>query len=449
MNGAELVGADAQLRQAGVSQSLLIARAALSRLMEPSDLPGLALIQVLGAQDALAFIRGRDSSHARVEKEMTSVLSAAGCERWAGLSEVLTRWRPRLVDVAPERDLATVARLHGRLLVPEDPQWPPALEDLELAAPIALWCRGSLTALPAQARCISVVGSRDSTSYGANVSAEIASTLVQHGFTVISGGAYGIDAHAHRGALSASRQPSRQPSPQQALLEPRLEQTAKPGLAGTNAVSGGYRPAEDVPPTIAVMAGGVDRFYPSGNEDLLRTIAERGLVVSEVPPGTNPTRYRFLQRNRLIAALSSVTVVVEARWRSGALNTAHHAEALSRLVGAVPGSVYSANSAGCHRLLKEGSAVCVTDAADIAELAGGIGEHLSTEPYVEAALHDGLGTSDLLLLDALPLHSATTLEKLCVVAGLSAATVLSGLARLEVLGLAERLGGGWKRSRRS
>lgn len=385
-----------------------IARAALTRLMEPSDMPGLAMIRALGPEETMAFIRGKDSTHPKVEQKMTEVLQDAGTERWSGLADVLGRWRPRLADVSPARDLATLARMGGSLLVPEDPHWPRALDDLELGAPIALWCRGNVRDIPAQERCIAVVGSRDSTSYGANVTSEITQSLVQRQYTVISGGAYGIDANAHRGALSAC---------------------AEPG----------------VPATIAVMAGGVDRFYPSGNDELLRTIAERGLVVAEVPPGTNPTRYRFLQRNRLIAALCQVTVVVEARWRSGALNTARHAEMLSRTVGAVPGSVYSANSAGCHRLLREGAAVCVTDAADIAELAGAAGENLRPEPPVEAAIYDGLGTSDLLLLDALPLRTATTLDKLCVVAGLSPATVLSGLGRLESLGLAERVGGGWKR----
>lgn len=408
----------------GAADGLHIARAALTRLMEPADLPGMALVRALGPEEALSLIRSRDASHPRVERQVTEVLHGAGTERWSGLADALGRWRPRLADVAPERDLQTVKRFGGGLLVPEEPGWPVALDDLELAAPLALWFRGQPMAVPGQAQCIAVVGSRDSTSYGANVAAEAASSLAQRGFTVVSGGAYGIDAHAHRGALGAAR-----------------AMQGVPGAAG-QAADGGP------PPTIAVMAGGVDRFYPSGNEDLLRAVAGCGLILAEVPPGTNPTRYRFLQRNRLIAALCSVTVVVEARWRSGALNTAHHAEQLSRLVGAVPGSVYSANSAGCHRLLKEGAAVCVTDAADIAELAGGMGEHLSDEPAVQAALHDGLGTCDLLLLDALPLRTATTLEKLCVVAGLSAPTVLSGLGRLEALGLAERLAGGWKRSSR-
>ena len=202
-------------------------------------------------------------------------------------------------------------------------------------------------------------------------------------------------------------------------------------------------------PTIAVMAGGVDRYYPSGNEDLLRAVCNQGAVLAEVPPGSAPTRYRFLQRNRLIAALASVTVVVEARWRSGALNTAHHAETLGRAVGAVPGSVHSANSAGCHRLLRDGGAVCVTDAAEIAELASPSGVGLPEPGTGRVADHDGLTLEDLILLDALPLRSTTSVDKLCAVAGLSAESVRGGLGRLGLLGLAASERGGWKRAKES
>ncbi len=422
----------------GSSDSLRRARAELTRIMEPSDLPGLALIRVLGPEEAVQFLHSGGANNARIEREVSEVLREAGTQRWTGLKDALERWRPRLPDVAPERDLATLDRLGGYLLTPEDPQWPEALDDLELAAPIALWCRGGTTTIPVQGKCIAMVGSRDSTSYGANVTSEIAHSLVQRHFTVISGGAYGIDAYAHRGAMNAGLGA--------AWGAPGVPVSAVPLPVSTTRPSPvGALENERQPPTIAIMAGGLDRFYPSGNDDLLRSIAEHGLVVAEVPPGTNPTRYRFLQRNRLIAALAQVTVVVEARWRSGALNTARHADLLSRVVGTVPGSVYSANSAGCHRLLREGSAVCVTDAGEIAELAGAAGENMGQEPEVTPAIHDGLGTSDLLLLDALPLRTATTMEKLCVVGGLSAATVLSGLGRLESLGLAERAGGGWKR----
>lgn len=407
MNGTERSNHEGAI-QSPPSQSLRVARAALTRLMEPSDLAGMALIAVAGPEDALAFVSSGASSSAALEQEMTAVLNDSGVPRWSGLAAALLRWRPRLADLAPERDLRVVERLGGRLLVPEDLEWPAALAELELNEPIALWVRGRALVIPEQKRCIALVGSRDSTSYGANVAMEMAATLVQRGFTIVSGGAYGVDAQAHRGAISAAT-----------------------GL--------------QLPPTLAIMAGGVDRFYPTGNEDLLRAVAENGAIVAEVPPGANPTRYRFLQRNRLIAALCEVTVVVEARWRSGALSTAHHADGLSRTVAAVPGSVYSANSAGCHRLLREGSAVCVTDAADVAELAGAPGTQLTPEQLGAPAVHDGLGVEDLMLMDALPLRSITSVEKLAIVAGIGATAVLAGLGRLELLGLAERANSGWKR----
>jgi DNA processing protein len=186
------------------------------------------------------------------------------------------------------------------------------------------------TGIPAPPRCAAVTGSRDSTSYGAALTGDIAYGLAQRGICVISGLAYGIDAHAHRAAL-----------------------------AGT---------VDEGPATIAVLAGGLDRDYPAGNADLAAAIRANGLTVSELPPGTAPARHRFLQRNRIMAALAGVTCVVEARWRSGALNTAHHAETIARHVAAVPGSVHSATSAGCHRLLKEGGAVLVSDAAELTEL---------------------------------------------------------------------------------
>lgn len=388
-----------------------IARAALSRLMEPQDAAGLALVQAAGAFDALRIATGRTAAGPALEQEITGLLAENGASTgWGGMSAALKRWAPRIPDLAPERDLATMARLGGRLVVPSDSLWPTQLGDLGIHEPICLWWRGLEQELPGAAKCVALVGSRDSTSYGAAVTGDLAYSLAQRGFTVVSGGAYGIDAHAHRAAL-----------------------------AGGSAHM----------PTIAIMAGGVDRFYPSGNEDLLRAVCNQGAVIAEVPPGSAPTRYRFLQRNRLIAAFSAVTVVVEARWRSGALNTAHHAEGLGRAVGAVPGSVHSANSAGCHRLLRDGGAVCVTDAAEIAELASPSGQGLAGPGTGRAADHDGLTLEDLILLDALPLRSTTSVEKLSVVAGLSSESVRAGLGRLGLLGLAASERGGWKRAKDS
>lgn len=384
-------------------------RAALSRLMEPQDAAGLALVQAAGAVDALRIATGQLSAGPELEREITALLSDGGPgTSWAGLAASLKRWHPRIPDLAPERDLATMARLGGRLIIPSDELWPVQLADLGIQEPICLWWRGQEQPLPGAATSIALVGSRDSTSYGASVTGDLAYSLAQRGFTVVSGGAYGIDAHAHRAALAG---------------------------------------ASGAVPTIAVMAGGVDRFYPSGNDDLLRAVSNQGAVLAEVPPGSAPTRYRFLQRNRIIAALSAVTVVVEARWRSGALNTAHHAETLGRAVGAVPGSVHSANSAGCHRLLRDGGAVCVTDAAEVAELAGPSGSALPDPRHGQAAVQDGLTLEDLILLDALPLRSVTSVEKLSVVAGLAQESVRAGLGRLGLLGLAVPERGGWKRGK--
>lgn len=384
------------------------ARAALSRLFEPQDAAGLALVQVAGAEDALRIATGELSVGPEFEQDVSRVLADNGSGGgWTGLATARMRWAARVPDLAPNRDLATMARLGGRMIIPSDELWPGQLADLGLQEPICLWWRGGEQPLPPAAKSVALVGSRDSTSYGSSVTGDLAYSLAQRGFTIISGGAYGIDAHAHRAALAGS--------------------------------GGGV-------PTIAVMAGGVDRFYPSGNEDLLRAVAGQGAVLAEVPPGSAPTRYRFLQRNRLIAALASVTVVVEARWRSGALNTAHHAETLGRAVGAVPGSVHSANSAGCHRLLREGGAICVTDAAEIAELASPSGDSLPETRTGTAEVQDGLTLEDLILLDALPLRTTSTVEKLATVAGLSVESVRAGLGRLGLLGLAEFHRGGWKRS---
>jgi DNA processing protein len=294
------------------------ARAALTRLFEPGDIVGRALVAKHGAHAALRIAVG-----ARPARPFLDVTAEE-------LAEGLSRWAPRIHDLAPEKDLAAIERLGGGFLVPGDKHWPTGLDDLP-DAPWGLWYRGNLsTGIPAPSRCAAVTGSRDSTSYGASVTGDMAYGLAQRGICVIAGLAYGIDAHAHRAALA--------------------------GSTGSG------------PATIAVLAGGLDRDYPSGNADLAAAIRANGLTLSELPPGSAPTRYRFLQRNRTIAALAGVTCVVEARWRSGALNTAHHAETIARHVAAVPGSVHSANSAGCHRLLKDGGAVLVTDAAELTEL---------------------------------------------------------------------------------
>src|SRR5215210_7526426 len=196
----------------------------------------------------------------------------------------LSGYQARLPGLDVRADLVVTASIGARVVVPGSDEWPEALDDLGHAAPLALWLRG-----PAElaARAVAVVGARACTAYGEHVAASIAAGLGDRGWTVVSGAAFGIDAAAHRGAM---------------------------------AVDG---------PTIAVLACGIDLAYPSAHDGLLERIRGSGLVVSELPPGCRPSKPRFLTRNRVIAALSRGTVVVEAALRSGAANTAGHAVGLS------------------------------------------------------------------------------------------------------------------------
>lgn len=294
------------------------ARASLTRLFEPGDVVGGKLIAKYGAHSALRIAIGAKPAHPFWDVSANE------------LSHALSRWNPRIHDLDPEKDLATIERLGGGFLIPGDEHWPKALDELP-NAPWGLWFRGDITqGIPSPERTVALIGSRDSSAYGNQVASEMALALAQRGFCVSAGLGYGIEEIAHQSALA--------------------------GFQG------------DGPATIAVTAGGLDRDWPSGTTELAASIRAGGLTLSEIPPGTAPSRTRFLERNRIIAALAGVTCVVESRWRSGALNTAHRALELGRAVGVVPGSTYSAQSAGCHRLLKDRAATLVTDTQDLTEL---------------------------------------------------------------------------------
>lgn len=394
-----------------------IARAALTRLLEPGDGLGVLTVSCWGAERALQVMTGRDTPTADERQDLTVAAADQGhrvtVATWKAAQE---RWSSRQADLKPERDLDTIHRLGGHLLIPGDPAWPEAVNDLGADTPLALWCRGSGT-LPPASRTVALVGSREATQYGRQVTGDLVSGVARRGFTVLSGGAYGIDAAAHRAALAQ---------------------------------------ADASPPTVAVMAGGLDRFYPSGNEGMLRQVMEEGLLISEMPPGASPTRYRFLSRNRLIAAMSGVVVVVEARWRSGAQNTAGHALGLGRDVGAVPGPVTSPSSAGCHRLLRETPATLITSAEDILELVpqeeGSAGwDANKTESTTSpgrgdpSRAHDHLTLEELLVFEALPVKASAEVSRICSVAGLGPGTVLGVLTRLSRQGLAEARDAGWRR----
>lgn len=330
--------------------------------------------------------------------------AVAALQRVLDSDAALARFHPRAQRLDLERDLQVGARFGARVLVPGDKEWPTGLQDLE-HPPYCLWVRGPLRLADACERSAAIVGARAATAYGEAVAADLASGLADRGFTVVSGAAFGIDAAAHRGAL---------------------------------AVDG---------PTVAVLAGGVERPYPAAHTALLARIAETGAVVSEVAPGSAPTKNRFLQRNRLIATMTLGTVVVEAGLRSGSLNTAGHAFSASRVVAAVPGPVTSLMSAGCHEWIREAKAVLVTDAAEVADAFGQIGVDLAPRRSGPVRRDDGLDDVLQRVFDALPPNQGVGLDRLSLAAGLNVAEVQSALGLLELRGLAERHGDGWRKGR--
>jgi len=305
------------------------ARAAWSTLIEPGDRIAGRLISVFGPERALQFLIDRyRADEILKESEGISELDCDPTQFEEDLADGITRWQPRLNS--------------GDALNAEDKFWPAGLNDLGMHAPQVLWGRGQHSTLEHFQNSLAVVGARASTGYGEHVTMETVSAIAEAGVAIVSGAAYGIDGMAHRSALA---------------------------VGGT---------------TMAFLAGGVDRFYPSGHDALLGRIMETGLVLAEAPCGYAPTKWRFLLRNRLIAASSQATVVMEAGWRSGSLNTANHAATLGRPLGVVPGPVTSASSAGCHRLLREYDAVCVTTASEMLELLPGQPPALSESELAES-----------------------------------------------------------------
>lgn len=335
-----------------------------------------------------------------------------------GVQEVLARQRTlsRRRHVVGRLDpddvpamVAEMSRRGVRIVLPGESEFPSQLLDLP-EPPLALWVRGPLDLRAAALRSVAVVGARACTAYGERATAALAGGLAEDGWAVVSGGAFGIDAAAHRAAL---------------------------------AVGG---------PTVAVLACGVDVAYPRAHDALLCRIADAGLVVSELPPGSQPLKHRFLARNRVIAALSRGTVVVEAARRSGAVSTASRALELGRVVMAVPGPITSMASAGTNRLLHEQVARAVCDSAEVAGLLLGPGiervEHEAdaagaAAPRIRALA--GLSEEALRVLDTLPVRGARSVESAAERAGLGPAACLAHLGLLEIAGLAQRTGSGWRR----
>lgn len=364
-----------------------VARAALSRLSEPGDTRLTSLVAQLGAAQVYQLLRDEED-----------------------LAGVYTDVATRLRGLDPDRELEQAAARGIRFICPGDAEWPGRLDDLDGAeplqgrggAPLGLWARGPLNLGEVVARSAAVVGSRSATTYGAGVASDLAAHLSGNRVCVVSGAAFGIDQAAHRGAL---------------------------------AVRG---------PTVAVLACGVDRAYPSAHKNLLDYIVDVGLVVSELPPGCSPTRLRFLSRNRVIAALTQGTVVVEAAVRSGALNTANWTNRLNHVLMGVPGPVTSAPSEGVHELIRSHHAELVTCGAEVLELLSPAGSFMAPEARAPDRPHDRLTERERQVLDAVPLVQAASAGSIARTAGLAAHGVRDVLSRLRGAGFVEESSVGWR-----
>lgn len=304
-----------------------------------------------------------------------------------------------LIDKSESRNI--------RFITPADAEWPSQLDDLGFVEdhqeaggpPLGIWAIGPGNLAELAAKSVSMVGARASTEYGRSVALDLSSGLARPelldktGWTIISGGAYGIDAVSHQGALAVEGK------------------------------------------TIAVMAGGLDEWYPKCNSSLLTKISETGLVISELPIGIRPTRVGFLIRNRVIAALSKATIVVEASARSGAKNTARWAMALSRLVMAVPGPVYSAMSVSTNRLIRDREAELVTNVEDVLGFISSLADPVDLPRFGESRWHDFLPEEETKVREALPRLGGIGVDEISIISGLPVPTVAAALMTLEAGGL--------------
>lgn len=374
---------------AAVSDRERVARAALTRVMEPGDERGGRWLRECGAVELIRRITTRDGTAEQLSRMTPKRLDG---------------YRLRAENVDPERDLETVAALGGRFVCPGELEWPSQLDDLGDSRPIGLWVRGPRDLRLWALRSVAVVGARACTPYGSHMAASLGSGLAELGWVVVSGAAFGVDGAAHRGAL---------------------------------AVGGA---------TMAVLACGVDVAYPRGHAELIGRMAEQGLVIGELPPSDHPTRSRFVLRNRVIAALTRGTVVVEAQYRSGSLVTARCAQRLGRFTMGVPGPATSGLSGGVHELLR-GEGVLVTDAAEVAELVGDIGE-LAPPRHGPLRPRDLLDAVSASVLDALPSRGTASGRDVARAAGTGADEALGRLYELHSLGFVERDGDGWRLTRR-
>jgi DNA processing protein len=414
------------------------ARAALTYLAEPADRWLNGLILAHGATRTLEAIRS-----GRLPDPSGGFAMPQFMQRT--LQRSVERWRVRLDELPTPDDVIAFRRSGIRLICPGDPEWPEQLADLGDEQPYALWLRGTADLRFNCLHSVAVVGSRAATAYGSYVAAEFAASVAARGWAVVSGGAFGVDASAHRGALGAD------------------------GV------------------TVAVLACGVDVPYPVGHTELLEAVAAQGVIVSEWPPGRTVSRLRFLVRNRVIAALATGTLVVEAGERSGAVNTARHARDLGRRLMAVPGPVTSDQSAGCHHIIRDWQGTLVTTAVEViehlspvgatleltnapvtgpvglvgpggpADPAGRTGHASPDDPARPSPTRrrrvrppldlDAMDLETTQVLDAMPARGGMAATRIAQRAGLPPTAVVRCLAALAASGYIERCDEGWRLSR--
>jgi DNA processing protein len=369
-----------------------VVAATWSILCEPGDGMAGLLRNQLGTTRALALVSSSVNSSEIIKQLPLDDFRSPKFENT--LTDCLEIWRRRLKVAKPELALDQINAMGGTLVIQGTEFWPTELEDLGNSTPSGLWVLGAPECLKHE-RKLSVIGSRLASDYGLKLTQDLVRFSVSNDWLIVSGGAVGIDAKASKIAMDE-----------------------------------GHR-------TIAVLAGGLDKWYPAANSELFQRTIATGCLVSEMPPGYPPSRWRFLQRNRLIAALSKATLVVEAGFRSGSINTAGHANELGRPVGAVPGPVDSARSAGCHRLIREGRAELISTPEHLLELMGA-----SITPNVPM---DSLTTHHKRAMDSLSFSIQET-EQVALKSGLTLRESEIALARLKSIDLVVEVNGGWRKN---
>lgn len=378
-----------------------LACACWSRITEAGDSAADLLLNELGPVAALQIARraagddpGRWHTYLPVE-----LLRRTGDDIWG---KSFSRWRGRLEVL----DLPALEKMLSRgrfqLVTRRDADWPAVFNNLSYA-PWALWALGDTSLLNDNSdKTVAMVGARAVSNLGHDIATELAWRCAGEGMTLVSGGAYGVDRLVHQACLRAKT------------------------------------------PTISLLAGGLDRPYPASNSEMFKEIARSGLLLSQYPPGARPTRWRFLDRNRLIAALSGATVVIQAGFRSGALNTARHSMELGRQVGAVPGPINQCEWAGSNQLIRDG-ATLISGAEDILEMIAPLGTVTSDRTRVQPGYLDGLDPLSARILDATGLCRPLSVEAIARASGAAIEEVAAIMGNLEMDGRVVQVAGKWKK----